>query len=495
MPKNLEKAESLACSGEQWTCWREGNMTDASRPYDGDMRKVLMVAHSFPPFFSVGGSIRVVKFTKYLPALGWLPIVLTIDDRREYETTRKMGSETLLADIPRQVLVHRTAAGELSLEHLEKEKAFGQRHRLAAVMVKVVGGARRWVQRSLFLPDRHLAWLPFALSRGRQIVKSDAIDVIFSTCPPHSACLTGACLKLVTGKPLVLDFRDDWIDTPWYDSRSRVRRKIERKLEKWAVKTADKVILVTEWSTRAFLDRYPTEPQEKFIFIPNGCDLEEFAAVRWMPEAPPNSKFTILHAGLLNDSQSWARSPAALFQALRHILQQPEIAENLTLAFTGYLPEGHRRLAEGMGLSGVVKDLGHLPRDEFLRLMKSADLLLAINYEGFSTLIPGKIYEYWAVGGPPILLLSCDGAARELVEQKGLGIAVPHDDVAAIEEAILTAYRRRAMGSPMQVNTMGIEEYDRKALSERLAHVLSSVASTRCEKTGISFIRSLRCES
>ena len=123
----------------------------------------------------------------------------------------------------------------------------------------------------------------------------------------------------------------------------------------------------------------------------------------------------------------------------------------------------------------MVKELGHLQRDEFLRLMKSADLLLAINYEGFSTLIPGKIYEYWAVGGPPILLLSCAGAAQDLIEQKDLGITVPPDDVTAIEEAVLTVYRRRAMGSPMQVSTVGIEEYDRKALSSKLAQTLSDV--------------------
>ena len=200
-------------------------------------------------------------------------------------------------------------------------------------------------------------------------------------------------------------------------------RMIERRLESWAVKMADKVILVTEWSKKAFLERYPSEPDEKFVFISNGCDLEEFAVLNSMVIAHRNSKFTIVHAGSLNDSKNWTRSPATLFQAVHYILQQqPELAEKLTLAFTGFLPERQRQLVKELGLSDVVKELGFLPRDELVSYMKEADLLLVINYEGFSTLIPGKIYEYWAIGGPPILLLSCEGAAAEFVEQHNLGI-------------------------------------------------------------------------
>ncbi len=77
------------------------------QPLEGRMKKVLMIARAFPPFHCVGHSIRVVKFIKYLPALGWLPVVLTIDDRKEYEFDRKQGSETLLSEI-------RSRSGDLS---------------------------------------------------------------------------------------------------------------------------------------------------------------------------------------------------------------------------------------------------------------------------------------------------------------------------------------------------------------------------------------------
>jgi glycosyltransferase involved in cell wall biosynthesis len=440
------------------------------------IRKVLMLAYVFPPFSSDGHSIRVVKFIKYLPALGWLPVVLTIDDQRDYENYRKQGSESLLRDIPREVSIHRTFAGELSLEYLEKEKRCGRRNWLFAVIVKLMSGARRWVFRNLTLPDPCIAWLPFALRRGRKIMRNENIDVIFATCPPHSATLVGAFLKKLTGKPLILDFRDDWIGTPWYQSRPALIRMIERRLESWVVKTADKVILVTEWSKIAFLKRYPKQPGNKFIFISNGVDLEDFSVLDSITAMPRNPKFIIVHAGSLNDSESWSRSPATLFQAVKNILQShSELAEKLALAFTGLLPERLRQLAKEMGLSGVVEELGYLPRGEFLRLVKASEMLLVINYEGCSTLIPGKIYEYWAAGGPPILLLSCPGAASSLVERYGLGHTVEPSDVEGIQQAILTAYHRSNSATPLRVNPAGIEAYDRQSLTRKLAGVLSSL--------------------
>ena len=206
------------------------------------------------------------------------------------------------------------------------------------------------------------------------------------------------------------------------------------------------------------------------------ANLEDFANPSEMPEYPGNGAFTILHAGLLNDSESWSRSPAGFFQAIRHIIQQrPAMADKLTLAFTLPLPEGHRRLANEMGLSGHIKELGNLPRADFRHLMKASDVLLAINYEDFATLIPGKIYDYWAAGGPPILLLNCQGAAQRLVEKHQLGFVVPPNDAQAIERVVLNVYQQREAGHPLRISTVGLEQYDRKTLSMKMAQTLSSL--------------------
>jgi len=452
-------------------------MPDVLQEGKNKIKKVLMVARVFPPYSSVGHSVRVIKFIKYLPTLGWLPVVLTVDDEKEYEYYPKQGSASLLSDIPQEVSIHRTSAGEPSSEFLEKERKFGQQNFLTAFIVKILGGARRFIFRNFLLPDRELSWLLFAVSLGQKIIQNEGIDAIFVTCPPHSAALIGAVLKRLTGKPLIIDFRDDWIDTPWFNSMPKFRRMIERRLENWAIKIADKVTLVTEWSQQSFIDRYPNQPKEKFVFISNGCDLEDFSFLKSMPPLlPNNSKFRIVHAGSLNDSKNWTRTPMTIFQAIQHLLQeQPNLKEKLTLAFTGFLPERQKQLVNEMGLSDVVKELGFVPRDDLYCLMKESEMLLVINYEGFATLIPGKIYEYWAVGGPPILLLSCSGAASGFIEKYKLGISVDPSDVSGIEQAILNVYRENEELAPQHISTTGIEAYDRQVLSGKLAQILSNI--------------------
>lgn len=436
-----------------------------------------MIARAFPPFLPIGHSIRVVKFIKYLPALGWLPVVLTVDDRSEYETLRKVGSETLLSEIGSEVKIYQTSAGERSLKSLETERRFAQSNRLAAAIAWILHKAYYWVYRNLFLPDEYVPWLPFAVKSGKEIIKREAIDVIFTTCPPFSALLVGVFLKIFTGKPLILDYRDDWIDTPWYQSKPGIRRLIERKLESWVVRTADKVILVTEWSKDLFLKRYPKESVDKFVFISNGCDLDELKRLRNLPKPSPNQKFTILHAGSLNVGKFWGRSPMGVFQAIQKIIKENTgMAEKLTLTFAGDLPEEYQQLAEGLGLSSTIKGLGHLSHEEALRLIRAADLLLAINYDGWASLIPAKLYEYWAVGGPPILLLSYGGAAAEFIKKHNLGFTAEPYDSDKIQRVILDVYHQEKAGSPIRVKSAGIEAFNRQALAVKLAQVLSNIS-------------------
>lgn len=441
------------------------------------VKKVLMIAYVFPPFFSVGGSIRVVKFIKYLTGLGWMPRVLTIDDRHEYDTQRKQGSETLFADIPDEVMIYRTSAGEPSVEFLERGRQAREKNKAAALLINTLRAMRNFARQYLLMPDEYLAWLPIAVRSGRKIIKREQIDVIFATVPPHSVTLTASLLRWLTRKPLVLDYRDDWIDTPWFKDKPWFKRFIERRMEWWAVTSASKVILVTDYSRNEFIKRYPRQPKDKFEFIPNGVDLVDFGGAKDIPTGhAPGEEFTIVHAGLLSVSGGWHRNPRPLFTALKNLqIQNPELKGKLKMVFTGRLPEAYQEMVREMGLTDTVQEVGHLPQPEFIKLLKGSDLLLTINYDGFATLIPGKIYEYWAVGGPSILLLSVPGAASNLLDQYGLGLTASQHDADAIAAAILQVYQRREAGDPMHASLNGIEQYDRRALAEKLAATLDTV--------------------
>ena len=442
------------------------------------VKKVLMIAYVFPPFFSIGGSIRVVKFIKYLPGLGWLPRVLTIDDRHEYDTQRKQGSETLFADVPDEVMIYRTSAGEPSVEFLERGRHARDKNKMAALLINTLRGLRNFARKYLLMPDEYLAWLPIAVRSGRNIIRREKIDVIFATVPPHSVTLTASLLRWLMRKPLILDYRDDWIDTPWFKDKPWFKRVIERRMEWWVVKSASRVILVTEYSRNEFIKRYPRQSKDKFVFIPNGVDLVDFKSAKDIPTGhAPGEEFTIVHAGLLSVSGGWHRNPRPLFTALQQIQEQhPALKGKLKMVFTGQLPETYQDMVREMGLSDTVCEVGHLRQDGFIKTLKGADLLLTINYDGFATLIPGKIYEYWAVGGPAILLLSVPGAASALLEKHGLGLTASQHDANAIADAITQVYQRREAGDPMRANLDDIEQYDRPTLAKKLAATLDTLS-------------------
>ncbi len=439
------------------------------------MKKVLLLAYVFPPFFSVGGSIRAVKFVKYLPERGWRPLVLTIDDRQETVSQRREGSAALLNEIPSQAVIYRTTSGEPAANIQQKGREIRQKNRLAAVGINFLSWLRRLAYRYALLPDAGITWLPAALRLARRIVRDEAVDVIWATCPLHSTAVIAACLKHLTHRPLIVDYRDDWIDTPWFRNKPGFVRWIERRLESWVVRTADRIVLVTPASRDAFRARYPRQPADKFRLIANGCDLEDFAAVRQMDVAVDNT-FRIVHTGLLSIDAGWHRSPEPFFAALRQIGRDfPELARHLQVTFTGRLPQFYSQHIQANGLKGMVQETGFLPHNDFLRLLRQADLLLAINYEGFHTLIPGKMYEYWAVGRAPILLLDGPGAAQSLLRQYELGRCVPPDDVDAITQAILSAYQAWAAGRPLRINPTGIEQFDRQTLTSQLADLLDEL--------------------
>jgi glycosyltransferase involved in cell wall biosynthesis len=451
-------------------------------------RPILVVAYYFPPFHSAGVSIRIVKFLKYLPGLGWRPLVLTVDDRREYEHLRRGGSAELLEDLPPQVAIHRTGSGEVSAALLERGRAMRKRGGPARAAIDALRRLRNLATRWLLIPDEQLPWLPSAVRAGWRVIRRERPAAILVTCPPHSAALAGIILKRLTRIPLVLDFRDDWVDTPWFRARPRPVRLINRWLERRAVGAADRVVLVTPASLEAFVRRYPRLSRDRFACIPNGVDLADFDGAGGAAESPParplldaeDGCFTIVHAGLLTVAADWRRSPYGFFRALARIRDaDPRVYRCLRVVFTGALPREYREQAAGCGVGDIVQEAGYVPRPAFVALLRRADLLLAINYEGFETLVPGKLYEYWAAGSAPILLLSVPGAAQALVDGHGLGRTLAPDNSEGIADAVVAWCRQAQSGQPACISRDGLEAFDRARLAAHLAGILDEVAPAR----------------
>src|SRR5712692_6609314 len=278
--------------------------------------RVLMIAHHFPPAGG-SGSNRALAFARYLPEYGWEPIVIT-----PAESFAIHRDSDLLAQLPPALRVIRTRSLESkpSLGLPRPARGDPLREPRGSVREPQEGRGEGYVKAQNALrsnighlkrfPDAHLGWLPFALAAARR----QDYDVAYSSSGPFTSHLVGLILKRSKKRPWVAELRDGWYrwNRAIFPDYPAWRDLLERRLEAIALRSADKVVLVTDRMAEAFGAQYPDIPEDRFAGVSNGFDPAQFR-VPVPVERSPN--WVVLHAGALY----YGRSLAALLEAARRL--------------------------------------------------------------------------------------------------------------------------------------------------------------------------------
>ncbi|MEZ0230136.1 MAG: glycosyltransferase, partial [Planctomycetota bacterium] len=344
-------------------------------------RKVLMVCYYFPPIRTVGCT-RSVAFARNLPACGWKPTVLTVRE------TRDPWVQTG-APVPEDVEVVRTREWSLARCADLADAVFTRARRLLGFR-----GRRSWIRELTCLPDSQVAW--FSTVRGALLARSH--DAIYVSCSPYSSALSGCFMKLLSGKPLVVDLRDAWTLNP-HAVHANLHRAVIERLERLVFALADRIVLNTDGALRAYADLYPGAAS-KLVVVPNGYDELSPAS-----EVARGERFSVMHFGSFYGS----RQPDALLAAIR--------STGLPIEFV-QVGGGYARPAVDPGVPVTVIDT--VERARALELMKSASLLyLRQGREpgvAHHMAVAAKTYEYLATG-LPILADLPEGDNAEIVER------------------------------------------------------------------------------
>ncbi len=194
----------------------------------GPLGNVLIIAYHFPPQAGSSGSLRTMKYCRYLPEFGWQPAVLT-PHSRAYEKI----DEKSLNLIPKGVPVIRSFA-------MDTKKQMG------------IGG--RYL-RYMALPDRWVSWVFGGVPAGLRAVRKHKTEILYSTFPIMSAALIGLWLQRFTGLPWVLDLRDPMSQEDY--PRDPLVRRVWTKVERACMRRVSRVIFTAEATRQMYLERYP----------------------------------------------------------------------------------------------------------------------------------------------------------------------------------------------------------------------------------------------
>ena len=233
-----------------------------------------------------------------------------------------------------------------------------------------------------------LFWIKPSIKFLKSYLKSNPVDLIVSTGPPHSMHMIGLGVKKKFNIPWVADFRDPWTNIDFYDQlmlTDWADRK-HHKMEKEVLETADKVVTVT-WS---WADELTELGNKETIVITNGYDEADFEGGDGIDLS---KEFSIIHIGSMNKD----RNPKSLWKVLIDICKEnPQFKKDLKIILIGQVDFSIISDANASGFEDNLEKLDYLPHSEAMKYLRSSQVLLLPlnNTPNISGVVPGKLFEY-----------------------------------------------------------------------------------------------------
>jgi glycosyltransferase involved in cell wall biosynthesis len=280
----------------------------------------------------------------------------------------------------------------------------------------------------VFVPDIHVVtWLPQLVTTLRKLVRHRRFDCIITTSPPETAHLS-ALLLGDDRPPWIADFRDGWLFEPWRENfPTQVQRSLDESFERRVVCGADVVVAATKPISDDLVSRLGSDAR----WVSNGWDprMVSTGGTATIPERDPG--VTLVYTGTIVGPRN--RDVEPFFRALSSV-RAASSAVPIRLVHAGNVTTVERELIDRSGVGDAVQHLGMLGRSSTHLLQRTADALVLLTSRSSSE-ATSKLFEYLAAGRP-ILALAEGNEAERIVRQTGTGIAVPPDDVEAIEDAL-----------------------------------------------------------
>jgi hypothetical protein len=379
-------------------------------------RTALIISPYFPPS-ALAGVHRARHLAKHLPAAGWTPIVVCVDEAFHEERL----DPGLAALVPDSVEIVKVSA-------------------LSPRVCRAIGFGEISLR----------AWQPLRAAVMRLLETRD-VGAVLITGSPFYPMLLADEIKRRFGVPVVLDFQDPWISA-WGATQPRFSKAgfshwLSERLEPKAIAAADFITSVSETQNVEMRERYPLLRAERMAAIPIGGDPEDYDALR---QAPADDRFGLFRPGTLTlcyvgtcMPRSWPLLEVLFAAFAKARREHTGAMAGVRMIFVGtsnqpndLTTERVMPLAETAGVADAVQEVPQrVPFLEALGILARADgILLVGSDEPHYT--ASKIYPGLMAGRPYLSMFHRLSSSHDILSRAGGGIALGFDGKAALPKIV-----------------------------------------------------------
>ncbi|HSW56478.1 MAG TPA: glycosyltransferase [Ignavibacteriaceae bacterium] len=422
------------------------------------MHKVLVIAYYFPPM-GLSGVQRTLKFVKYLKNNNWEPTVITTGNVAYFAHDESLQKE-----------LDETGVRVIRVEGAEPNSLLSK-HGTIKLPTEFIRKTFNRLSQTFFIPDNKISWAKKAFKKAIEILSSEHFDCVFISGPPFSVFDIFSDLKKNQNIPLVLDYRDLWVDNQFSFYPTPFHKSLHKRKEYKALKAADKVIVTNRRIKEKLINDYKFLSFDEVYIIPHGYDPEDFTNIEQLQK--PNDKMLITYAGLFYEYIT----PKYFLRAFKKLLiENPSIAENIRLSFVGLLGKENQKLIKELKLEPYITEYGYVDHRENIQKLMMSDVLWIMvgNGKSAETISSGKLYEYFGTRKPIIACLP-DGALKMAAAEYKASFITEPDNVEQIKNTILEAYNLFKAGKLPIPDESLVESFRRDLLTEQLAKQMNKV--------------------
>ncbi len=394
------------------------------------MKKVLIITYYWPPSGGAGVQ-RWLRFSKYLPAYGWEPVILTVDqDKAAYPVT----DLSLLAEVPSSIKVYKTGTVDWFRLFKKSGKNIPSAGFANNPQTTFTGRLLRFIRGNFFIPDPRKGWNRKAFRKACEIINSSEINNIITTSPPHSTQLIGLRLKKrYPSLNWIADLRDPWTDIYYYRQFYHLPHSliIDRCLERNVLINSDKLITVGNSLANLLISKNKNI-KDKLSVITNGFDPDDFK----IRSTQLPDRFTLTYVGTISEMY-----PLDGLIEVLCTLQDRNI--DFLLRFVGFSPASIRKKVSSKLTNSHYEFHDYVDHKTAVNFMIDSSLLLLIipDHPTGKSILTGKLFEYIATGRMILCLGPEDGDAADIIGTNRSGVTFSPDDTSSIEKFITDYYR------------------------------------------------------